>query len=394
MLRRLQRRTLIPTQIAGYAATLLVGAAIVLLACQLYADIKPLLTQQTDVFRSHAVTLSKNVGALHSLSKRGIYFTDSEIEELESQPFVSHVARFASSTFHARASVTVGGQGISTDLFFEGVPDRYIDVESDQWAWDPSNDFIPVIIPEDYLSLYNFGFAESQALPVISKGTVERVSFTVLLSGNGRQRSFRSRIVGFSGKINTILAPEEFIQWANREFGEAGHHAASRLLVELADASDERIPRFIEEHNYNIKQDELESSKMVFFFRMAMAFVLTVALIIIVLSVAFIIMSLNVIVQKNRELFVNLYHLGYTPRQMARFYRLTVSLITVADMAVAVALAVGLRHLYVTRLSAVFQIDSSSWPLIAAALVLTLLLVATYSALVLRTIRRTVEVKY
>lgn len=391
MLRRLQRRTLIPLQIAGYAATLLVGAAIVLLACQLYADIKPLLTQQTDVFRSHAVTLSKNVGALQSLNKRGIYFTDSEIAELERQSFVSHVARFTSSTFHARASVTVGGQGISTDLFFESVPDRFIDVESDQWLWNPSNDFIPVIIPEDYLSLYNFGFAESQALPVISKGTIERVSFTVTLSGNGCQRSFRSRIVGFSGKINTILAPEEFIRWANSEFGKAGHNAASRLLVELSDASDERIPRFIEEHNYNIKQDELESSKMVFFFRMAMAFVLAVALIIIVLSVAFIIMSLNVIVQKNRDLFVNLYHLGYTPRQMARFYRLTVSLITVSDIAVAVVVAMMLRHLYVARLSTIFQIEGSGWPTIVAAVVLTTLLVITYCAIVLRTIRRTVE---
>lgn len=391
MLNRLQRKTLIPLQIAGYAATLLVGAAIVLLACQLYADIRPLLTQQTDVFRSHAVTLSKNVGALQSLNKRGIYFSDREIEELERQPFVSHVARFTSSTFHARASITVGGRGISTDLFFEGVPDPYIDVESDQWSWSPDEDFIPVIIPEDYLSLYNFGFAESQALPVISKGTVERVSFNVDLRGNGRSRSFRSRIVGFSGKINTILAPEEFILWANREFGESGRNAPSRLLVELADASDERIPHFIEEHNYNIKQDELESSKMVFFFRMAMAFVLAVALIIIVLSVAFIIMSLNVIVQKNRSLFEGLYNIGYSPRRIARFYQVVISAITVFDMAVAVTAAAVLRHLYVARLSAVFQIEGSGWPIIIAALVLTLLLVVTYSTLILRTIRRTVE---
>ena len=97
MLKRLQRKTLIPTQIAGYAATLLVGAAIVMLACQLYADLRPLLTQQTDVFRGHAITLSKNVGALQSLNKRGIYFTEREIEERERQPGVAQGARFTSS---------------------------------------------------------------------------------------------------------------------------------------------------------------------------------------------------------------------------------------------------------------------------------------------------------
>lgn len=391
MLTRLQKKTLIPTQIAGYAATLLVGAAIVMLACQLYADLRPLLTQQTDVFRGHAITLSKNVSALQSLNKRGIYFTDREIAELERQPFVAQVARFTSSAFHTKASINFGGQGLYTDLFFEGVPDRYIDVRSEDWHWDSTSNFIPVIIPEDYLSLYNFGFAESQALPVISKGTIEQVSFTVTLDGNGRQRSFRSRIVGFSGKINTILAPEEFLEWANREYGSAENNASSRLLVELSDASDERIPRFMEEHNYNIKQDELESSKMVFFFRAAMAFLLAVALIIIVLSVAFIIMSLNVIVQKNHDLFCNLHDIGYSPQQMARFYRRTVGIITAADMGVAVIVSLSLRGVYVDKLTAMFTIDGSVWPIILSAAVLTAALILVYNYIILKTIRDTVE---
>lgn len=391
MLKRLQRKTLIPAQIAGYAATLLVGAAIVMLACQLYADLRPLLTQQTDVFRGHAITLSKNVGALQSFNKRGIYFSDKEIVELEAQPFVAQVARFTSSAFHSKASITFSGQGLYTDLFFEGVPDRYIDVSSDDWRWDSTSNFLPVIVPEDYLSLYNFGFAESQALPVLSKGTIEQVVFTVTLDGNGHSRSFRSRIVGFSGKINTILAPEEFLAWANREFGSDETNPPSRLLVELADASDERIPRFMEEHNYNIKQDELESSKMVFFFRAAMAFLLAVALIIIALSVAFIIMSLNVIVQKNHDLFRNLHDIGYSPQQIACYYRRTVGIITAADMALATVAALILRGVYVGKLSTIFTIEGSVWPIVIAAAVLTAALIIIYNYIILKTIRTTVE---
>ncbi len=391
MLKRLQRKTLIPAQIAGYAATLLVGAAIVMLACQLYADLRPLLTQQTDVFRGHAITLSKNVSVLQSLNKRGIYFTDKEIAELEAQPFVAQVARFTSSAFHTKASINFGGQGLYTDLFFESVPDRYIDVRSEDWRWDSTSNFIPVIIPEDYLSLYNFGFAESQALPVLSKGTIEQVAFTIELDGHGRHRSFRSRIVGFSGKINTILAPEEFLKWANSEFGSAETNASSRLLMELADASDERIPRFMKEHNYNIKQDELESSKMVFFFRAAMAFLLTVALIIIALSVAFIIMSINVIIQKNHDLFCNLHDIGYSPRQIARYYRRTVGIITGVDMALATLVALVLRNLYVGELSTMFTIEGSVWPSAIAAAALTAALIVIYNYTILKTIRTTVE---
>ena len=413
MLKRLQRKTLIPTQIAGYAATLLVGVTIVMLSVQLYADIRPVLTQQTDVFRNHAVTLNKTVSTLNSLNKEGIYFTDDELAAIQSQPFVKNVARFSSSSFQAYAAIALGEQAIRTDLFFESIPDQYIDVRSDQWHWDSTADFIPIIIPEDYLNLYNFGFAESQALPVISQGAIEsvvfslrlsgrgrtqtfeghivgfecgqgaieQVVFTLRLTGHGRQQPFQGHIVGFSGKINTILVPEAFLLWANREFGNADGGNTSRLLVEFSDASDERIPSFIETNGYNIKQDELENSKMVFFFHMALLFVITVALIII----------LNVIVQKNRDLFVNLYGIGYSPRQIARYYQRIVGLITVADIAVAVGLSLFLRHLYVNRLASLFSIEGSIVPLVATAVLLTTLLVVAYSLIILRTIRKTVE---
>jgi hypothetical protein len=391
MLRRLQKKTLIPAQIIGYTVTLLVGVTIVLLAFQLYSDVKPLLTQQTDVFKNHAVTLSKNVRGLSTAQKSRIYFDEEEIENIRKQRFVKDVALFRSSTFETQASIRIGAQGLYTDLFFESVPDNYIDVTSDEWKWDPTSNFIPIIIPEDYLSLYNFGFAESQSLPVISKGALEQVNITIDIRGNGRHRRFDSRVVGFSGKINTILTPDAFLSWANEEYGSGSSNAASRLLIEFSDASDETIPTFIEQNDYNIKQDELETSKRVFFFKLAIAAVLTVAIIIIVLSVAFIVMSLNLIVQRNRDLFVNLYGIGYSPKVIARFYQQTVSIITAADMVVAIGAAVLLRNIYVERLSRMFQIDGSIVPIIISALALTVILIIAYNIIILRTIKNTVE---
>ncbi len=393
MLKRLQSRTLIPTQIAGYAATLLVGVTIVMLSVQLYADIRPVLTQQTDVFRNHAVTLNKTVSTLSNLNRESLYFDDDEIAAIQGQPFVKNVARFRSSSFEAYASIALGQQALRTDLFFESIPEDYIDVRSDQWHWTTDSTFVPIIIPEDYLNLYNFGFAESQALPVISQSAIEQVAFTLRLTGHGRQQTFQGRIVGFSGKINTILVPESFLLWANQEFGEVNGENTSRLLVEFSDASDPRIPTFIEGHGYNIKQDELENSKMVFFFRLAIVFVIVVALIIILLSVAFIIMSLNVIVQKNRDLFANLYNIGYSPRQIARYYQRMVSIITVVDILIAVAVAVAIRGIYLEELSRIFEIEGDMSPILLSAAMLIVVLVLAYNYIILRTIRTTVEPK-
>ena len=362
-----------------------------LLACQIYSDIRPMLAKQTDVFKKHAVTMSKTVNILKSLNKEGIYFSDEEIHDIQSQPFVANVARFTSSTFHIMASIEAGGIEMATELFFESLPSQYIDIDTKKWHWDTTARFIPIVIPEDYLNLYNFGFAESQSLPVLSQNTVGSISFDVTITGNGKRQVFKGRIAGFSGKINTILVPDEFLRWANEEYGANRNPRASRLLVEFSNASDKRIPAFIKDNGYDVKQGELESSKMMFFFRTATVFLLAIALIIIALSVAFLIISLNLIMYKNKTLFVNLHNIGYSPRQMALFYRLVVTLITAGDMVAATVMALLIRRVYVAMLSTVFEIRGETWPVVIAAAAVTAGLVVFYNIIVVRLIGRQLE---
>lgn len=392
MLSKLQRKTLIPAQIVGYVITLLVGAAIVILVFQLYTDIKPLLTQQTDVFKSNAVTVSKNVTLFKTANKDKLSFTEDELAELQSQEFVKKIAKFNTASFRTSASINMGmGNVMHTEMFFESVPDEFLDVVSERWEWDSSSNFLPIIIPEDYLKLYNFGFAESQSLPVISQATIQQISFSIQIEGNGKYREYKSNIVGFSNRINTILVPEDFLQWANQEFGNPEQQHANRLLVEFTNASDERIPAYFESHGLDIKEDELQSSKLMFFFKIAVFFVFSVAAIIIILSMAFIVMSMNLIVQKNRDLFVNLYNIGYSPKQIARFYQRVISVITVIDILLAAIIATVFRAIYIERLSTVFETTTSGATIWITAGIILVLLLLVYNFLIQRSITKTVK---
>ena len=44
---------------------------------------------------------------------------------------------------------------MSTDMFFESVPDEFVDVKLDKWSFNPASDIVPIIIPRNYLNLYN-----------------------------------------------------------------------------------------------------------------------------------------------------------------------------------------------------------------------------------------------
>ena len=171
MLIKLQKRTIVLSQIIGYSLALLVGVTIILTVSQLFFDIKPLLSNQTDVFKSKAIIISKNISVFKSVNKQKIYFSNEEIDELRNQSFVKNIAKFNSAAFkiNAYSNKSENMPVLYTDLFFESIPDKYLDIKASEWKWDPSLNFIPIIIPENYLNLYNFGFAESQGLPVLSK---------------------------------------------------------------------------------------------------------------------------------------------------------------------------------------------------------------------------------
>lgn len=388
MIYKLQKNTLVKSQVVGYALTLCIGVCILLTVVQLYYDVKPLLQQQTDVFSSKYAVVSKHISAFRTVDKSGIYFSADEQEALQKEPFVKSISHFTPATFKIGAYT---GKDANlplfyTDLFFESIPDKYLDVQAEDWQWQQGNSFVPIIIPESYLNLYNFGFAESQGLPVFSKSTISQISFHLEVKGNGKQDSYESRIVGFSSKINSILVPQHFLDWANKEYGNSQTANTSRLLVEFEDPSDERVLEYFNANDLSINKDELELSKMSFFFHWALLFVFAIALIIIVLSVAFILLSINLIIQKHKEQIVNLYYLGYKVGHIAKFYQIVVSVVTLLSVGVAVAVSMYVRKLYTQKLNTLFEFGNEQGILLVSAVAVLLVLGVLYNYLVRRSI--------
>ena len=363
MLHKLQRKTLPKGQLLGYAFALMVAVVLLGGIWQLYRDVKPLLEEQTDIFSSNYAVVTKPISAIGSLQKEMIYFTPAEQESLRQEPFVKSMAPFSVATFKIMA-YTRESEGefplFATDLFFESIPDKYIDVKSDQWEWNPSRSFVPIIIPENYISLYNFGFAQSQGLPVLSKGLI--------------------------AKINSILVPEDFLSWANATYGSPTSQV-SRLLVEFHDPSQKEILAYFKAHNYTIAKDELELSKMRFFFSSALWVVVGIALLILILSVGVVVLSLHLVLQRNKEQIHSLLSIGYTPAQIARYYQWAVSLFTIGAIIAALSLCYGLRNLYMAKLSQLFPFTPTGFTLPLAAFALAIVLCVLYSVILVRGVR-------
>ncbi len=392
MLIKLQKKTLVKTQLFGYVLTLLIGMFIIVSTIQLFIDAKPILNEKTDVFNTKTAVISKQVSVFKSIDKQKIYFTPKELEELQAQPFIKNISVFNNANFKIKAfsNQSESIPLFQTDLFFESIPDAYLDVKVEDWQWEKSQNFVPIVIPESYLTLYNFGFAESQGLPVLSKNTISQVEFNLKVFGNNNTEIYSSKIVGFSNKINSILVPEAFLSYANTKFGRTETSRISRVLVELDNLSDDNILRYFNDNNYDISKDKLEFSKLSFIFKSALIFISGIALVIIALSIAFILLSFNLVIQKNKEVIVNLYTIGYSYQNIARFYQVIISIITILAVVLGIVISYYLRSVYVKKFKTVFDFSESKNQIFVIGFILAIILVSIYNIYIVKNIKKTV----
>lgn len=343
MIWKLLRQHISVAQLVGFFLANLCGMVIVLLSVQFYKDVLPVFTQGDSFMKKDYVIVSKKVSTLGSLVSKGAAFSKTDIAEMQEQPFAKKTGAFTPAQFEVSAGMGMAGMQLSTAMFFESVPDEFVDVRLEGWTYREGQDEIPIIIPRNYLNLYNFGFAQSRNLPQLSEGVMGMMTLDIRLSGQGRTEQMKGRIVGFSNRLNTILVPQAFMDWANVTFGKGEENAPSRLIVEVDNPADDRIAKYFKDKGYDTEGDKLDAGKTTWFLKMIVGIVLSVGLIISVLSFYLLMLSIYLLLQKNTKKMENLLLIGFSPAAVARPYQvLTVAL----NAAVAV---IGILVLYMVR---------------------------------------------
>ncbi len=346
MVWKLLRQHISVSQLAGFFLANLCGMIIVLLGIQFYRDVLPVFTQGDSFIKKDFVIVSKKVSTLGTLVGKSSTFSTGDVAEIEEQPFTKSVGRFLPSQFKVSAGMGMQGIRMSTDMFFESVPDEFVDVKLDKWTFDPSSDVVPIIIPRNYLNLYNFGFAQSRNLPQLSEGVMGMVNLDIRIMGNGQVKQLKGNIVGFSNRLNTILVPETFMNWANAAYGTGQKAEPSRLIVEVNNPTDERIAKFFQQKGYETEGNSLDAGKASWFLKVVIGIILSVGLLISVLSFYILILSIYLLLQKNSTKLENLLLIGYSPARVARPYQLLTIILNLVVLALGVVAVIAVRSLY------------------------------------------------
>lgn len=359
---KLLRQHISVPQFVGFFFANLFGMLIVLLGFQFYNDVLPVFTANDSFMKSDYLIVSKRIGTATTISGSSNSFNNSDIDDFKQQRFVKKVGKFTSTEYKVDASMGVNGQQVlSSELFFESVPDGFVDVPLSDWKYTPGSKEVPIILPRTYINMYNFGFAQSHSLPKISDGLVGMIDFRIFIHGNGHQEQYTGRVIGFSNRLNTILVPQTFMDWSNQYYAPNNSSDPTRLIVEVSNPADENITKYIEKKGYEVESDKLNAEKTTYFLKMTVSLVMAIGLIISALSFYILMLSIYLLVQKNSSKLENLLLIGYSPAKVAKPYQLLTLGLNIAVLLIAWCILYFVRNYYMGVIETLFpQIEEGN----------------------------------
>lgn len=241
------------------------------------------------------------------------------INEIAKQPFTESVGMLTPSRFKASIQSISNQFPFYTDISFESVPSSFIDVKNVSFAWDPSAEYVPVIVPNMFLDIYNFQFSLSQNLPQLTPAIVKMIVFKLTVYGKNGPVSFNAKIVGLSDRISSMLVPAEFIKWGNNYAETQSDNEVSRIVLKTNDPSNASIASFLKKNNLSTNTEKLRYSK----YRKVIDTVVAIAGFTGGLMLLFALIIFTLFIQLTiancKQEIILLITLGAAPRQLAKF---------------------------------------------------------------------------
>lgn len=316
------RRNLL--RLSGAAIGSLLGFFILMVAIQLWSDARFFMqNDDDDLFAPGLVVINKKLSVLNTLGMADPAFSDQEIQEIRDQPFVNRAEPFIPCGFKVSVSFAMSGVQIPnliSEFFFESVPDELVDMAESVWRWDEGSDFVPVVLPADFLKFYNFGFAPGQNLPQLSEKTLRMATLRIRIDGGADGAvMMKGKIVGLSEKINTILVPHTFMSWANEHYGDQRPHRPTRLVIVSRTTADPDLAAFIRNNQYETGGSELRSGKLNQLLQASLLVTGVIGLIIILLALYLFILSFSLFIVRSDYEIRTLIQLGIHPNVLIRY---------------------------------------------------------------------------
>ncbi len=288
-----------------------IGLLLLLCSVQMYININQLLKDRNprksgyDFISITKKITNDNIGQDHS-------FTPADVEALKKLETIEDATPLLANKFIVSAT---GGSTLpfTTDIFLEAIDNDFIDTVPASFTWTEGQQIVPIIVSSDYLELYNTVFAPSRGLPQISESSMSALLVQLECTGVYGTKIFKGNIVAQSDRINSVLVPKTFLDWANKNIANITQNKPSRIFVKTTDANNVAFLNYLQENNYQVNKDKTKFGRVKQILQAVVSGLGGFSILVILLAMMLFSFYLQLMVARSKDNLQLLLTLGYSP---------------------------------------------------------------------------------
>ncbi|THU41264.1 FtsX-like permease family protein [Niastella caeni] len=295
-----------------------IGVLLLLCSIQMFINIQQLLGGESPRKEGYDfISISKTITNETMGQREKNLFNENDIKEIAAQPFIQGVSPLVATRFRVELSA---GDIIpfSTNMFLESLDNNFIDTVPPNFNWQEGQDYIPIVFSSDFLEIYNV-FAPGYGLPQLSEATASQVMVYITCYGeNHVQQTFRGSIVALSDRVNSIIVPKNFIDWANKKFGSTSDVKASRLYIKTKDANNPDFLSYLQQKNYKVNKDKTKFGRVKQVLQGIFSGLGIFGLLVVILALMLFSFYLQLMIARSKDNLQLLLMLGYSPNWLSK----------------------------------------------------------------------------
>ncbi len=280
----------------------------------------------SEMLGANVLVIQKKVTNANLLKLNSNEFKKEDIENLKGQSFVNAVEVVQTNNFKVWLETNSNIVPIfKTDAFLQSISTEFIDVPTKDWYWDSNKQFVPIIMPRDFLIMLNT-FMNASGIPQISDEIAMSIPFRLKISNDKEQEWHNARVIGFTNQLTALLVPMQFMEYANSKFS-SNTEKYTQLMVKAEDGRFGELENFLSDNGYEPKENQMIVVRLKSFVSTLIYAVLFISIAAVLASILIFIQYIQLLIFNNKFEVRTLLYIGYSVRKMTIHFVLYFSII-------------------------------------------------------------------
>ena len=297
----------------------ILGLTLMLLAVQLFNKSKN-YGEASELLDDNTLVVQKKIGRGAHLGIGKPNFTSLQIKQIKGLDFVASCSAILSNKFEVLVQIDDPIiPSFNSNIYLQSVESEYLDIPSEKFTWDTSKTVVPIVMPRNFLIMLNTFLSASQ-LPRLSEDLITNVKMNLLIGKRGQRDVYHATIIGFTNSFSSILAPKEFLNWANGKYVIEKEDMRSQLVVKAKKGSFGLLEKYLAENGLESSSEELFIERLKSGLSAGIMGVVSLAILTLLLSLMLMIQYLQLILSNCTYEISVMLRLGHTVAKIRNIF--------------------------------------------------------------------------